>query len=535
MSNPEYNTSNLAPMEPDHPTPTKVSHADKYRLILQNVRDFAIFSADLNGRIDEWNTGAERFFGYTEAEILGQPMEVLYVPEDRAGGRVELEKAMAAETGYSEDERWHLHKDGSRFFVSGMVNAMYDDNHNLCGFIKVARDITPRELLRQRLAASEAHHRRLVNAIQDFAIITLDLKGNIKTWNPGATATFGYEAEEVLGKSHGILFTSEGRAQGDPERELANVNREGVCQSESWGVRKDGSCVYLIDVLRLVPTETGQPDTILKVSRDITIRHLTRMKLESTQRELEQNQAELEQKVEHRTRALQQSIHSLEQVLYHVAHDLRAPLRAMEGFTSILVQKFSPRMDAEAERLTARITAAARRMDHLIHDLLVYGRMCHETVRTEKVSLQVAVEAVLISLAGEGRLTDADVEAMPPMLEATCDPNILRLVLRELLANALAFTAPGRRARIRLWSEQIDHRVRLVIEDNGVGIPPEHLDRIFWLFERLDYQASPGTGMGLAIARKGIERMQGSIGVESTTGKGSRFWIELPVISKGSA
>src|SRR4051812_24209389 len=92
---------------------------DRYRLILENIRDFAIFSADLNGLINEWNPGAERFFGYTEREIVGQPMDVLYVPEDRAIGRAELEKARAAQTGYSEDERWHLKKDGSRFFVSG--------------------------------------------------------------------------------------------------------------------------------------------------------------------------------------------------------------------------------------------------------------------------------------------------------------------------------------------------------------------------------------------------------------------------------
>lgn len=515
-------------MPSTHQSFCKDNRPDKYRLILQNVRDFAIFSADLDGRINEWNPGAQRFFGYTEKEILGQPMEILYVPEDRAAGRVQLEKAVAAKTGVSEDERWHLRKDGSRFFVSGMVNAMFDDAGNLCGFIKVARDITPRQLLQERLASSEAYHRNLLNSIQDFAIITLDLRGTIKSWNPGATATFGYSPEEMIGRAHAVLYTEQDKSEKRPERDLTLAIAEGVHHSETWGVRKEGTRIYLIDSLRVVHGADGEAGTILKVSRDITTRHVTRLKLESTQRQLEQIQAELEDKVEHRTMALRQSVHSLEQVLYHVAHDLRAPLRAMEGFTSILVQKFSPRLDAEAERLTGMITTAARRMDHLIHDLLVYGRLCHEPVRREKVSLQVAIEAALISLAAEGQLSNADVHAEPPLPDVCADQNVLRLILRELISNALAFKAPGRSTKVRLWAEPHGEHIRLWIEDNGAGIAPEHLERIFWLFERLDYQTSSGTGMGLAITRKGIERMQGTIGVESTPGKGSRFWFELP-------
>jgi two-component system, chemotaxis family, CheB/CheR fusion protein len=106
-----------------------------YRLIVDNVRDFAIFSADVHGNVSSWNPGAERFFGYTAEEILGKPMDILYIPEDRAAGVPARERAAAAKGGSSEDERWHLRKDGSRFYVFGRVNAMFTDEGELCGFI----------------------------------------------------------------------------------------------------------------------------------------------------------------------------------------------------------------------------------------------------------------------------------------------------------------------------------------------------------------------------------------------------------------
>jgi PAS domain S-box-containing protein len=504
--------------------------SDQYRLILDNVRDFAIFSTDLHGQINKWNPGAERFFGYTGTEILGQPMELLYVPEDRAAGRAELEKAQAAKTGSSEDERWHLKKDGTRFFVSGVVNAMYDDQRRLCGFIKIARDITQRRLLEQQLSASESKHRSILEGIKDFAIVMLDLQGLILTWNPGAELTFGFREQEVIGQSHTILFPQEDRDRHEPGNLLAEALRLGISQGERWLLRKDGTRVFVIDVLRPMVNEFGQVSAVLKVSRDVTERHLTRLKLESTQRELQQIRGQLEHQVVLRTSALEQTIQSLELVLYHVAHDLRAPLRTMEGFSSILVNKFAHATDPEAGRLTDLISEAARQMDRLIQDLLTYGRLCHEPVRYEKVELQIAVERAALALESEIKKTGAEVKIEGGLPSVWGDLQVVTQVLIQLLSNALRFGVVGRKSKIRIWAEPRNPCVRLWMEDNGVGIAPEYLDRIFWLFERLSQENNSSTGMGLPIARKGIERMQGAIGVESTPGVGSRFWIELPSI-----
>jgi hypothetical protein len=460
-------------------------------------------------------------------------MEILYVPEDRAEGRAEMEKAQAALTGSSEDERWHLKKDGSRFFVYGAVNAMYDDQRRLCGFIKVARDVTARKLLEDQLSASEAKHRLILEAIKDFAIITLDLHGVIQTWNPGAELTFGYSEKETVGQSHSMLFNHTQPEKGEPGVQLAEALRLSVSQKEHWLARRDGTEVFVIDVLRPMVNDSGQPYAILKVCRDVTQRHLTRLQLESTQRELQQIREQLEQQVARRTGALEQTIQSLELVLYHVAHDLRAPLRTMEGFSSILVDKYSQMADQEASRLTDMISESARRMDHLIRDLLTYGRLCHEPVRRDKVALQSAIEGALLSLHDQIKQSNADIEVKGGLPLVWGDPQVIWQVLTQLLRNALRFVVVGRKPKIRVWAETRDPCVRLWIEDNGIGIATEYLDRIFWLFERLSQEDSSSTGMGLPIARKAMQRMEGSIGVQSTPGVGSRFWIELPAVKEG--
>jgi PAS domain S-box-containing protein len=518
--------------KPSHP-PTCADSEDRFRLILHNVRDFAIFAADLEGRINEWNPGAERFFGYTDREILGQPMDMLYVPEDREAGRAELEKAQAARTGFSEDERWHLKKDGSRFFVNGVVNAMYDDEGKLCGYIKIARDVTQRKVLEERLVASEEQHRLILEAIKDFAIIGLDLQGNIQKWNPGAALTFGYSEEEMLGKEHALLFPAADQAGGEPARQLAKALREGVSQSERWLVRKDGEQVFVIDVLRPMADEGGRIYGVLRVARDITKRHITNLKLQATQRELENIQAELEEKVAHRTAAQEQTVQSLEQVLYHVAHDLRGPLRVMEGFSSILVEKYASSRGEEANRLTGFISASARRMDQLIQDLLIYGRLCHEPVRRERVSVSKVVAAALDNLEEEIRAAGAEIKVKEMPQAVRGDERVLVQVIEQLAINALNFAAPARKSSVRIWAEAVsDQSVRLWVEDNGVGIAKEYQDRIFWLFERLSQEDTGSTGMGLAIVQKGVERMGGKMGVQSTPGVGSKFWMELPAATE---
>jgi PAS domain S-box-containing protein len=491
-----------------------------YRLIVENVRDFAIFSADLKGFITSWNPGAERFFGYNEQEILGKPMDILYVEEDRASGVAERERSQAAEKGYSEDERWHLRKDGSRFFVFGMVNAMYDDRGQQCGFIKIARDITPRKDLQNRLTASEELHRLILENIQDFAILTFDQQGAILTWNPGARRTFGYDEEEVRGKKVGFLYTPEDQARGLPERDMAQAIQRGVQAIEQWRVRKDGSRLFITSVLRPILDEGRNLRGFTEVSRDITAR-------QQLQSSLERAREGLEQKVAERTASLTEAVHELEAFSYSLSHDLRAPLRAMQGFSEVVLRRYGGGLPKEGHELLERIASSAERLDGLIKDALSYHRVAREPLRVQPVDLDRLLSAILAEQP-ELFADDHTLEIEHPLLNVVGHEPSLTQCLFNLLGNALRFVAPDRRPRVRIRTEPIGDQVRIWVEDNGIGIPAQDQDRIWKMFIRLNPEQYSGTGIGLAIVRKAVERMGGSAGVESEPGVGSKFWLQLP-------
>ncbi len=219
----------------------------------------------------------------------------------------------------------------------------------------------------------------------------------------------------------------------------------------------------------------------------------------------------------------------LEAFSYSVSHDLRAPLRAMQGFSQALLEDYARQLDATGHDYARRIVDAADRMDHLIQDILAYSRLTTEQIKPQIVQLQPLVEQVLQQMAVDVEARQAQIVVEPPLPAVVGERLILSQVLVNLLSNALKFVDKGVVPRVRVWAEGGDGKVRLWVEDNGVGIAPEHKERIFRVFERLHgREIYGGTGIGLAIVRRGLERLGGAAGVESEPGKGSRFWIELP-------
>jgi PAS domain S-box-containing protein len=219
----------------------------------------------------------------------------------------------------------------------------------------------------------------------------------------------------------------------------------------------------------------------------------------------------------------------LEAFSYSVSHDLRAPLRGMHGFATALLEDHGAALGPEGRDYATRIVEAARRMDVLIQDLLAYSRLGREQLALAAVDLDRIVGEVLRGMEGELRGRGAAVEVIGVLGRAVAQERILHQVLANLISNAVKFVAPGTPPRVRLRAEALGDRRRLWVEDNGIGVPPEHRDRVFRVFERLHSQDRyPGTGIGLAIVRRGAERMGGAAGLESDTGRGSRFWIDLP-------
>ncbi len=251
--------------------------------------------------------------------------------------------------------------------------------------------------------------------------------------------------------------------------------------------------------------------------------------LREAKAQLDEHAGQLEKKVAERTANLVETVHSLESVLYHVAHDLRAPLRALSGLTQVLMDSLGPRLGGEDKECMDRITAAAQRMDRLILDLLAYGRLGHTHVTLRRTGLEELTRNVVNGLEPKIKARQATVEIIPPMPNVQADPRLLSRAIEELLCNALTFTALGVTPRVRIWAEVHESRVRLWVEDNGIGIEPLYHERIFRVFERL-YQDEDDTrtGIGLAMVTKTMERLGGQVGVESEPCQGSRFWLELP-------
>jgi signal transduction histidine kinase len=239
-------------------------------------------------------------------------------------------------------------------------------------------------------------------------------------------------------------------------------------------------------------------------------------------------QEELEHRVAERTASLKESLTALQNVLYHVAHDLRAPIRAMHGLTELLLEDHSSHLDPMANDYAQRIQDSCRKMDDLTSDLLEYGRLGYEKLSLTSVNLAPVIERILAGLAGEVKSRSAQIRLNKPIPPVVCDIGIVERVMMNFLTNALKFVDKGGSPKIEIWADTMGDNVRVNIRDQGIGIAPEYQDKIFGVFERLhDDETFPGTGIGLAIVKRGVERMGGRVGVESQVGSGSRFWFEL--------
>jgi signal transduction histidine kinase len=266
----------------------------------------------------------------------------------------------------------------------------------------------------------------------------------------------------------------------------------------------------------------------LILANDITERLQAERALHAAQERLQKYAEDLELRVAERTARLETSVKSLEGVLYHVAHDLRAPLRAMNGFTHLLVKNCCHDEDSQVRDFARRIKEASELMDEKIHDLLEFGKLGHQPVTMEPVDLAALVGTVLGRLEKEIQAKKAEVKVDAPMPKVMGDPDILEQVIENLVQNALTFVAPGKAPQIRIWTEHSTEHVSLYVEDHGIGIERQYQDKVFGLFQKVHEPGLyPGTGMGLAIARKAVERMGGRIGLSSDPGQGSRFWTEL--------
>jgi PAS domain S-box-containing protein len=497
---------------------------ERMRLIVDSATDYGIMTLDREGLITSWNTGAEQLYGYAADEIVGQNLKVLFLPEDNARAVPQQELTKALETGRAEEDRWLVRKDGEKRFISGICRAIRDDFGNVHGLIKVTRDITERREGEERLRSEKEFTDAIVQSLPGIFYV-FDQRGKFIYWNRTLEQVAHYSGGEIAEMYLTRLIADDQRELTQKRIEEVFARGQGTVEADL--VRKDGARIpYFFTGSRV---KLGGQTCLVGMGVDITERRAAEQAIRDARDQLSHQAKELERLVAERTAHLEQSLASLEGILYHVAHDLRAPLRAMHGFTSILLKEYASQFDATGEEYARRISEAAGRMDRLIYDLLEYGRLAHMPLPLSKVPIEQPLRRVLGDLNSEIESKHAQVEIAKPLPEVWANNAALEAILMNLVSNALKFVRPEQSPRIRIRTREQDGVVRLCVEDNGIGIDPKYQDRVFRVFERLhksdDY---PGTGIGLAIVQKAAQRMNAAVGVQSILGQGSIFWVDLP-------
>ena len=378
--------------------------------------------------------------------------------------------------------------------------------------VLISREIARRREIDRGLRASEARYRLLVD--RNLAAIARTRRdGAVLECNPAMVRMLGYASrEEVLGMNASDFYVD----PAERERLVSGfAPGGGVVDREVRFRRKNGEVIW-VSITFLEYEDDGQP-SFEAVMLDVTDRKATSVRIE-----------ELNEALAKQIRDLAAANQELDAFSYSISHDLRAPLRAMQGFSEALLEDYGERLGATGHDYAHRIVAAGRQMDTLIQDLLAYSRLVRAEVSLDPVSLETVVDGACGPLEMEVKERAGELVVDRPLGRVLAHRAVLGQIVTNLLTNALKFTRPDTPPRVRVRSERAGGRVRLWVEDNGIGIAPEHRERIFRAFERLHGVTQyPGTGIGLAIVQKGATRLGGQAGVESEPGAGSRFWVEL--------
>jgi PAS domain S-box-containing protein len=489
----------------------------RLRLLVESVTDYAIYMLDPEGRIVTWNGGAERNTGYRAEEVLGRSFSIFFLPEDAEAGLPAQELA-AARGGRFETEAWRRRKDGSKIWALVTLTAIYGPEGDLRGFAKVTRDMTPQKQAAEALRSLNAQleqYRVIVQNVEDYALYTLDAEGRITSWGLGAQKVIGYAPEQVLGRHYSMFAVPEDLARGQPQQELEEATRCGRCATDNWRTRSDGTIRWSSGVLSAVRDEMGKLTGFIRVTRDMT-----------KQKELEESLAklnsDLEKRVAERTSQLEATVSQLRQkndevenfskivsrdlkekevLLREIHHRVKNNLQVVQSLLKMSARKL-PDCDA---RLAVESTVERVHAMSMVHERLYQMPSLSALPLGDYLSDIFAGSIQAYSLAPSQVQLKLDVEEILLPLDRAVP---FALLANELLSNSFKHGFPGsRRGTIAVSVHRMNGAIRMVVEDDGVGLPA-------------DFDAAKSNSMGLKLAANLAHQLGGRL--EYSGGQGCR-------------
>ena len=467
--------------------------------------------AGADGHFKRVSSAWTNTLGYSEKEMLTTPYLDLIHPDDRAATSTETTKLEGGSKTLNFENRYRC-KDGSYRWLLWTA-APADGGRVIYG---AARDITDRKQTEAALRLAEERFRLMIDAIRDYAIFMLDPTGHVAGWNPAAERIKGYRADEIVGQHFSRFYTNEDLEAGKPQRELQVATQNGRCEEEGWRVRKDGSKFWANVIISTVRDDAGTLRGFAKVTRDVTERKRAEDHIKKLNAALQAHASRLEA-----------TNKELEAFCYSVSHDLRAPLRSIDGFSVALLEDYGDKLEPEAQDYLKRVRAATQRMAQLIDDLLNLSRLSRAEITRTHVNLSELARAVESELRARDPSRQVEM-VIGDGLTAEGDARLLRVVLDNLIGNAWKFTSKQSDARIEFGTEGENGTRRFFIRDNGAGFDMAYVHKLFGAFQRLHANSEySGTGVGLATVQRIIHRHGGRISAEGELNKGATFHFTL--------
>jgi PAS domain S-box-containing protein len=494
-----------------------------------NSANFSSIATDEKGVIQLFNVGAERMLGYSAADVVDQ-----ITPADISDPQEVIARAAAlsAELGTPitpgfealafkasrgiEDiyELTYIRKDGTRFPAMVSVTALRDDELAVIGYLLIGTDNSARKHAEEKLRWTEGSFRLMVESVSDYAIVMLDPEGRVASWNTGAQRIKGYSTEEIMGRHFSVFYPQDDVAVGKPQRDLDQAAASGRHEDEGWRIRKDGSIFWANIVFTSIRDQADNLRGFAKLTRDLTERNKVEAILTDA-------------------RALAEKANlAKSDFLSSMSHELRSPLNAILGFAQLMESDTPAPSPAQSESIIQILNAGWYLLE-LINEILDLA-----TIESGKLSMSlepVSLTELLVECHSmiEPLAQRRGIRMSLPRTDAhycvNADRTRIKQVLINLLSNAIKYNRIGGSVVVDCTANTASGRVRITVTDTGAGLPPEKLAQLFQPFNRLGQEVNgeEGTGIGLVVSKRLVELMDGVIGVESTIGMGSVFWVEF--------